>query len=211
MNAKHSQGGEILRKILFIFLVGISFLAYSSEIFAQKKTTGKKKKPVKTQPKEVVNPVVDGTWKEFVSAEGKFKVLFPTPPVTNTSDDGAGELRLKTVSYQAYGGTNVYAVSFTDSFFKGHFNDEKTLETLRKLIAIKGKVIRETKIKLGEVVGLEIIYEKANKTISQHRVYAVGKRSYELIAGIKLCPAKILRLRLRKIKLTSASFLNPFN
>jgi hypothetical protein len=169
-------------KGIIISLVSLSFLFGASDIFAQKKPAPKKSKPVKTKPATAPNPIVQ---KEFVSAEGKFKVIFPAAPTVKVTDEGEGDLRLRSVSHRAYGGAIGYGVTFTDSFSGAEVDDEKTLKGLRNLILNGGKSIKETKLNLDGVAGLEIIYLKADQSIAQHRIYCVGKRYYEVMAVYK--------------------------
>ena len=91
-----------MKKILIV-LISLSFV-FSLEVLGQKKSTAKKPKSNKAQP---VPKVSSGGQKEkeFVSTEGKFKILFPAPPVINVSDGGTGDLRLRSVSHRALGGT----------------------------------------------------------------------------------------------------------
>jgi hypothetical protein len=193
-----------MKKILIV-LIGITF-TFSLEVLAQKKPIVKKPKTTANQM-EKANSAGE---KEFVSTEGKFKIMFPAPPEINSTDEGEGNFRLKSVSHRAYGGVVGYGVTYTDSFSSARVNDETNLEGLRKLIASNGKVIKETKLTLGEITGWEIVYQKIDKSIAQHRIYYLGKRSYEVVAVFPSLFGADPELAIAKYKTNVDKFFDSF-
>jgi hypothetical protein len=167
-----------MKKILFV-LISLS-LAFSVEVLAQKKTASKKAKSTKTQPTTKAGSTEPGG-KEFVSTEGKFKVLFPAPPTIKVSEQGEGERRLKSVTNRVFGGMLSYGVTVTESFSSARVDNERELLSLRNLIVSGREVVKETKLTLNEINGIEIVYKGNTQSLSQHRIYLVGKRWYEVV------------------------------
>ncbi len=124
-------------------------------------------------------------WKEFLCKEGRFKVLMPGIPkqeeVETESDFGPSLLHMNTVEA---GG----------SFYGAHFNDfpeavksvslEQFYDSSRDVAAanMRGKVIGEEDVKLGDHPGREVRIEvNGGKHLFRSRVFLVGTRLHQIV------------------------------
>ena len=125
------------------------------------------------------------TWKEFASKDGQFKVLMPGTPkprkVDAESDLGKHVLYMNTVEA---GGT-MYGANYCD------FPAEIRKVPLKQVYDssrdgavenLKGKLLSEKDIKLGDSPGREIQIEVAGgKSLFRVRVYLVEQRMYQVV------------------------------
>lgn len=163
-------------KNLLILIITVFFFSLGGNVFAQKNINKKSNNNKNISLTNVSQPVKN--WSEFVSDEGKFKILFPGETTTKITDEGS----LRTVS-QRYVSTEIsFAVSYTDIYTKSGINSSETLESLKNMISQNGTLISQTKISQNGIDGWEIVYEKGGQNIFIHRIFVTGNRWYEAIA-----------------------------
>ncbi len=197
-------------KILIVSSIVISILFGAPGLLAQKKKTTKKPKPpIKVVTKTPVAGSVS-EWKEFTSVDGKFKVLFPETPIINIEDEGTGEMRLKSTAHRAAGGLLGFALIYTDSFYKVRIKDSETIEELTKLILSKNKLMSRTKIIQNGIEGVEVVYLKGSSNISQHRIFAMGNRYFELIVSYQSTSGNSVSNAIENNKMIANKFFDSF-
>jgi len=123
-------------------------------------------------------------WKEFLSKEGRFKVLMPgtpePPKANNKNDAGKNDLKLNTVSV----GSTVYSAGHVD--LPAMIKDSSVMQTYDRWLELTvaklgGKVISDKEIKLGKHSGCEVLYDIQDvKTIFRIRLFLIGQRLYQL-------------------------------
>jgi hypothetical protein len=126
-----------------------------------------------------------GNWKEFSSAEGKYKVMMPGTPKETTQASPAGPIKFHTVEEK----NGAYVVNFTDITGTASEPPEKIdqrLDGARQGAAgnVQGKVVKEDKITLeGKYPGRDIQIELPNdKGLIRVRMYFVNGRLYQVMA-----------------------------
>lgn len=128
-----------------------------------------------------------GTWKEFSSAEGKFKIKFPGPPY-QTSLQLAKELKFQVAGYQSAGSYSVRYVDFPEvvkdpaalKAFLDHMRDAE-LEYLEQR-GKKFKILSETDITHDRYLGRMLVLELPNNVIYRNKTIIVNNRLYALTA-----------------------------
>jgi len=168
--------------ILVIFFV---FLAFSPSIsYGQKKNSKKKqsKSVKKSQRLEIIAeiPVEDGVWKELISKEGSFKILFPKEPekLIRDNDFTSGN---SFIEYKLWTNFRKYSASFAE------FRGEKSLsdEQLKGFYDItrdgivnqaKGKLLTDKSLRVGNVIGREIIYQQENYLVTNRLLDIIGNK-----------------------------------
>jgi hypothetical protein len=124
-------------------------------------------------------------WKEFVSKEGKFKVLMPGTPkeseAETESDFGKGVLHMNSLAASGM----MFAANYSD------FPTEVKKVPLKQIYDssrdgavanMEGKLAKEKDIKLGDHPGREVLIDVAGgKRLFRARVYLVGQRLYQVV------------------------------
>lgn len=181
-----------MKKTITIF--AFLFLAfYPFAIFGQRKNTNKKLKTTLIQKIKPVTitaapQVEDRVWKELISEEGNFKVLFPKEPerfVRNNNSMKEGSF----IEYKLLTNSRKYSVSW------GEFTNAKSVtnEQLNWLYNktrdgiienAKGKLLADNSLEIGSVLGREITYEQENYTVT-NRYFLNDNRLYQIITVVK--------------------------
>ncbi len=124
-------------------------------------------------------------WKEFVSKEGRFKVLMPGTPkadkVATESDFGKGTLSMNV----AQSGNVMYGANYSDfppgikkTPIKQLFDSSRD----GAVANLQGKLASEKDIKLGDHPGRELRIEVAGgKQLFRARVFLVDQRIYQVV------------------------------
>jgi hypothetical protein len=108
----------------------------------------------------------------FVSAEGGFSILFPSPPEERNEPGG-------TRTFSAETATTAFIVSYVELPTKaGRPKDQ--LAHVRETIAGGGKLTAERPVTLGRSPGLELVVEKDGLVVTE-RAYVIGRRLYQLM------------------------------
>lgn len=125
-------------------------------------------------------------WKEFSSAEGKFKVLLPGVPKTNVGTAQTAIGPLTTHYFAVETEKFVYHISYVD-LPVGPETPEETKEALdsSRDHAVKDhRLISENDVTLDGIVGREMLVAR-NDLIFNGRFFYVKKRLYHLILGAR--------------------------
>ncbi|HXH69404.1 MAG TPA: hypothetical protein VNI60_03555 [Pyrinomonadaceae bacterium] len=173
--------------MVFVFLIFSPLV-----IFSQKKITSNKqiKSVKKIKRTEIVAKIQpeDGIWKELVSEEGRFKILFPKEPekLVRNKDFPRGN---SFIEYKLWTNFRKYSVSFAE------FDNVKSLsnEQLNGLYDItrdgivkdaKGKLSTDNSLQVGNVLGREITYEQENYIVI-NRYFLNGNKFYQIITVVE--------------------------
>ena len=127
-------------------------------------------------------------WKEFKSAEGKFKVILPTEPQKQTIPlkTAVGEVMYNAFISETSGGKVAWGVSYNDYPIEiPKANTEKVLQggKMGAMRRFNAKVINEIKLQMGNHTGLEFTLEgkMGERDLIYHsRIFLVGSRMYQL-------------------------------
>jgi hypothetical protein len=132
----------------------------------------------------------EGDLEKVTSKEGKFTVLLPKNPETQTSNvtSAVGEIQLVIVS--ATLGDSWYAAAYADYPAEALKNADsaKLLDGARDgaVANVNGKLIKEDKITLGKAKhpGRELLIQAPDgKIYARMRMYLVGNRLYQVIVA----------------------------
>lgn len=129
-------------------------------------------------------------WKEFVSTDEKFRVLFPKEPkrLTAQTINEVGP-KVESIRYETVLGQVNYVVFYAD-FSKIEIlqNDPGiSYELIRNNLAqqMKAEVLREKEIRVGGLIGREFAMSKENDLILMRLVWN-KKEQYQLITSTSL-------------------------
>lgn len=123
-------------------------------------------------------------WKEYVSDDGKFRVLVPATPSRTKLPNGSVEYKLDT-------GELVLGVVYADLVGPtlGKTNPEKVMTRERDdSIKAGGKLVRERDVMAGSHKGTEFVIDVPGKGPTHYRYIAVNRRVYKLEIGGKTAP-----------------------
>jgi len=128
-----------------------------------------------------------GTWKEFLSAEGKFKIKFPGTPY-QTSLQLAKELKFQVAGYQSAGSYSVRYVDFPE-IVKDPAALKVFLDSMRdaelEYLEQRGKkfeILSETDVAHDRYLGRMLVLELPNNVIYRNKTIVVNNRLYVLTA-----------------------------
>lgn len=123
-------------------------------------------------------------WKEFKSAEGRFKVLLPTDPKT-FSQDSESEFGKTVLHFHVCEVDGVtYLTNYADAPEAAKKQKVDTLLDACRDGGVRnsgGKLVSEKKIKLGDHPGRELTIAPDNEMVFRSRVYLVNWRLYQLV------------------------------
>lgn len=133
-------------------------------------------------------------WKEFSSKDGRYSVSMPGTPKETTQKvpTPAGEIVTNVATLEPSKGVG-YAVSYNDM----PFDDDKLKQpgvvdnvldgsANGQVTNVKGKLISQKAIKLGEFPGREVHFEVPGQGEIRSRIFLVGKRLYQtMVQGPK--------------------------
>lgn len=132
---------------------------------------------------------------EFASKEGHYSVLMPGTPTESTQKvpTPAGEIVANIATVEQSRGVG-YAVSYNDMPFDENQLKEpgavdKVLDGSAngQVTNVKGKLISQKPIKLGDYPGREVYFEVPEKGEIRSRIFLVGKRLYQtMVQGPKV-------------------------
>ena len=180
-----------MKNILLIIVFAL-FAFNPAFIFSQKKDIRKKQ----NKPTEVVRrieivaePQVENkVWKELISEEGNFKILFPKEPekLIRDKDFSRGN---SFIEYKLWTNFRKYSVSFGDLGAVKSLSDNQLKEIYDKMRDgiikdAKGNLINDNNINVGNVFGREIIYEQENYLVT-NRYFFYGSKLYQIITAVE--------------------------
>jgi hypothetical protein len=126
------------------------------------------------------------TLKEYTWEKGKISILLPGMPEEKAQKGtDAGGKAQDTMLWLTVKGNSVYLVSYTIVEALANATDEVKYQSLEKgrdsgIMAVKGKLVSEKKIKLGNNVGLEFQAD-ASFGVYRARLYVIGDRLYQVV------------------------------
>ena len=130
------------------------------------------------------SPTNVGSWVRLNSEEGRFSVLLPElvkdHAETNSSEKGPYTTHL----FVARTTKGVYLIGWVDYDPAFNFGVQSELEANRDnfVKGVQGTLLNTTRIELNGNPGLEFTAETP-QTFYKSRVYIIGRRPYQLIAG----------------------------
>ena len=125
-----------------------------------------------------------GGWVSFSSEEGRFSVLMPETPVDKAETTESAHGPYTTHLFIVRDTTSVYLIGWVDYDPSFNFNRQAELEANRDnfVKGVKATLINSRSVTLDGYQALEFTAETAD-TIFKSRVYMVGRRPYQLVAG----------------------------
>jgi WD40 repeat protein len=129
------------------------------------------------------------TWKEFTSAEGRFRVLMPGEPVKQdqVAPTPAGPITVHMFMDENKAANYSFTVGYNDiPPFAPRGNDDTMLDGVRTgaLASFPGaRLVGEQRIKLGSHPGRDLTIDLAAKGMVRQRIYLVGNRLYQLLVA----------------------------
>ena len=144
------------------------------------------------------------SWKEFVSKEAGFKILFPGTPKISSVDVMTAPIKRTNHRFE---------VSLSRGYFAVHFSDHPTLPNFDKdglkadydflknsfVKSANAEIISEKEIYLGKKPGREVIFKLKDEAIID-RFFLIDKRLYQNIVSISYSDLdnKIMQEELKK-------------
>ena len=132
-------------------------------------------------------------WKEFVSDEGRFKVMFPDIPKTSVEENDWKDVSISTYKFEVF--SQIYfSVRYSDYRNSSDGLDKDKLKYLYDyqrdfaLKVDKSELISEKDIWVGENLGREIVVSRKTffnlfKAINTYRFYSIEGRTFQLNAS----------------------------
>jgi hypothetical protein len=134
------------------------------------------------------------TWLDYVSAEGKFRVLFPGAPTRETipPPGRSKSAKPRVVFFTAEAADVKYSVAYEDFDQSGPGADtpEQFIQKQHNQLAggRGGKLLDEKDVALGPHKGKELMVEVPGEGTARIRFFAAGRRLYKLTALGKTHP-----------------------
>jgi hypothetical protein len=177
---------KITSIIIFMFLIFSPLLSFSQK----KITTKKQSKSVKKVRTEIVAKIQaeDGIWKDLVSAEGNFKVLFPKEPEKFVRSNNFVK-NSSFIEYKLSTNFRSYSVSWGELSNAKSISNEQLYELYDKvrdgiLVDAKGKLLDYNTLQIGNTVGREINYEQENYIVINRYFFNVN-RLYQVVTVVE--------------------------
>ncbi len=179
-----------MKKITSI-IVFVFFIFSPLVIFSQKKTTSKKQiKSKRVLRSEIVAEIQaeDEIWKELVSDEGNFKVLFPKEPEKLVRNNNLMKDK-SFIEYKLLTNFRKYSVSWGELTNTKSISNEQLNELYNKvrdgiLADAKGKLLNYSELQTGNTLGREINYEQENYIVT-NRYFFNDNRLYQIITVVE--------------------------
>jgi hypothetical protein len=172
----------MLNKI-FIFMKKISFTFFLILCFTQICCGQKSNTPItKTQALGDVKVASIQSWKEIVSDEGRFRIIFPQEPKIEEETDSKRTIQ----RYTTHTNGIIWYVYYTD--FDHSTTDETILrDGYRKTIAASTqsgmRLLRQNEIILNGKIGVDFILE-GNMGKKYERIFLINRRMYSVAVHI---------------------------
>jgi hypothetical protein len=138
-------------------------------------------------------PVVENPttmWKELLSQEEGFRILFPGEPKRSVGQAEGKDGPVPNVRYEVVNRNGYFNFSHADFDAMQHQNAAElrvNYDFLRDgiLTTMNAELLRENEIKTDGHLGREFTMKKDNELIL-YRVFIIDKRQYQLITAVKL-------------------------
>jgi hypothetical protein len=173
-------------RILILFsLIGLSVVG------CQRKTSGHSSSSEVTTPKPI----------RFSSAECRFSVLMPGPPIEETKSIPAGKFQLLQRKFSVFRNDSreLFMVFYMDWPKEIHerLGTEGALDTLAKGVVADsgGRLVEQRVIKSDDIPGIEIKVDVPNTGRMTARVFQYGTRSYQVSVGMPTAKAASNEIR----------------
>jgi len=123
-------------------------------------------------------------WLTFNSADGKFSVLLPAEPTSQTDSSTAAYPNYITKMFISRAKTDIFAIGWVDYETSYSFDAQKELEANRDnfVKGINGTLVSTANTKFNGYQAIEFI-AKSGSFYWSSKVFLVGKRPYQLLAG----------------------------
>jgi hypothetical protein len=171
------------RIIFYVLLLILS----STAVVGQSKTVNRSPKATKkSPPKEIIalRPVEERDWKEIISVEGKFKILFPKEPEKKIieNQNTVGKIL---VEYQIKTSFVKYSFGYADFTWSLTNNEElqKFYDNFMERLVKSGPsavVVSKNDFYINNILGREAII-KNDDYVYMNRYILVGNRLFQLL------------------------------
>jgi hypothetical protein len=157
-----------------LIIVGICFAAYGQEHSRPTPTPFPRSTPIS-------NP--DG-WVNFNSAPGRFSVLMPATPTEKTETVQSEPGPYTTHLFVVKGAKSVFLIGWVDYDPGFNLNPIRELDMNREnfIKGVNATLVNNRSVKIDGYDSIEFTAE-TGETVFKSRVYMVGRRPYQLVAG----------------------------
>jgi hypothetical protein len=124
-----------------------------------------------------------GDWLKFVAPDGRFSVLFPRKPRTNTQTQKSSNG--KSTVFSATSSEGPFFCGIDQTIYEYDMDDEKRVESIRQhlMVQFAALPVSRSEIEMGGYKGIEIVAIDDDRSL-RARILVSGRSSYLVVLSV---------------------------